>query len=164
MADINRKINYEIGFNINQSNYRQIVQSLEEINNITTSAYAKKNNLSTSEARSDLQKIRKDANALGEALRKAYNQKLNTVNIKEFNTQLEKSNTNLTSVVSSLAKSGAAGQNAIRSLVNQTMNVNMQLKETSNVLNEIGETLANTLRWNLASGAINTLQGSIEQA
>ena len=43
MADINRKINYEIGFNINQSNYRQIVQSLEEINNITTSAYAKKN-------------------------------------------------------------------------------------------------------------------------
>ena len=97
MADINRKINYEIGFNINQSNYRQIVQSLEEINKITTNAYAKKNNLSTSEARSDLQKIRKDANALGEALRKAYNQKLNTVNIKEFNTQLEKSNTNLTS-------------------------------------------------------------------
>ena len=44
------------------------------------------------------------------------------------------------------------------------MNVNMQLKETSNVLNEIGETLANTVRWNLASGAINTLQGSIEQA
>ena len=89
MADINRKINYEIGFNINQSNYRQIVRSLEEINNITTSAYAKKNNLSTSEARSDLQKIRKDANALGEALSKAYNQKLNIVNIKEFNTQLE---------------------------------------------------------------------------
>jgi len=31
-------------------------------------------------------------------------------------------------------------------------------------LNKIGETLSNTLKWNLASGAINTLQGSIEQA
>jgi len=57
-----------------------------------------------------------------------------------------------------------AGENAFRSLTSQVLTTNVQLKETHSLLDNIATTLSNTIKWNLASSAVNTMSQSIQQA
>jgi len=56
------------------------------------------------------------------------------------------------------------GQAAFRNLSTQILSTNIQLKESHNLLNKMAETLGNTIKWNVASAAVNSLSRSVEQA
>ena len=47
---------------------------------------------------------------------------------------------------------------------NQARQIQMPLKQTQNVLDKMAQTLSNTIKWNLASSAVNTMSGAISQA
>lgn len=159
-----RRIDYTVGFKTDKSGLNQIKKSLEEIRNLSQNDLAKAMNIDTSTAQKNLLTARQEAIAVENAFRKAFNQKLNTVNIDKFNQSLAQSKTSLSQVYQNFSKVGATGQNAFRNLINQMTNSNFQLKETSSLLKDMGTTLMNTVKWNIASSAINSISGSIQQA
>lgn len=159
-----RRIDYTVGFKTDKSGLNQIKKSLEDIRNLTQSGISQSMGIDTSTAQKNLQAARKEAVAVETAFRKAFNQKLNTVNIDKFNQSLKQSNTSLQQVYQNFSNVGATGQNAFRTLINQMTNSNFQLKETSSLLKDMRTTLMNTIQWNIASSAVNSISGSIQQA
>ena len=159
-----RRVDYTIGFKTDKSGLNQIKKSLEEIRNLSQNDLAKAMNIDTSTAQKNLLTARQEAVAVENAFRKAFNQKLNTVNIDKFNQSLAQSKTSLAQVYQNFSKIGATGQNAFRNLINQMTNSNFQLKETSSLIKEMGTTLMNTVKWNIASSAVNSISGSVQQA
>ena len=159
-----RRVNYTVGFKTDKSSLNQIKKSLEEIRNLTQQDVSQSMGVDTSTAQKNLQTARKEAIAVENAIRKAFNQKLNTVNIDKFNQSLAQSKTSLAQVYQNFSNVGATGQNAFRNLINQMTNSNFQLKETSSLIKEMGTTLMNTVKWNIASSAVNSISGSIQQA
>ena len=159
-----KRFDYTIGFKTDKSGLNQIKKSLEEIRNLTQQGVSSSMGVDTSTAQKNLQTARKEAIAVENAFRKAFNQKLNTVNIDKFNSSLSQSKTSLEQVYQSFSRVGATGQNAFRNLINQMTNSNFQLKETSSLIKEMGTTLMNTVKWNIASSAVNSISGSIQQA
>lgn len=159
-----RRIDYTVGFKTDKSGLNQVKKSLEEIRNLTQSGISQSMGVDTSTAQKNLQAARKEAVAVETAFRKAFNQKLNTVNIDKFNQSLKQSNTSLQQVYQNFSNVGATGQNAFRTLINQMTNSNFQLKETSSLLKDMGTTLMNTVKWNIASSAVNSISGSVQQA
>lgn len=159
-----RRIDYTVGFKTDKSGLNQIKKSLEEIRNLSQNDLAKAMNIDTSTAQKNLLTARQEAVAVENAFRKAFNQKLNTVNIDKFNQSLAQSKTSLAQVYQNFSKIGATGQNAFRNLINQMTNSNFQLKETSSLIKEMGTTLMNTVKWNIASSAVNSISGSVQQA
>ena len=149
-----RRIDYTVGFKTDKSGLSQIKKSLEEIRNLTQQDVSQSMGVETSTAQKNLQTARKEAIAVENAIRKAFNQKLNTVNIDKFNQSLAQSKTSLAQVYQNFSNVGATGQNAFRNLINQMTNSNFQLKETSSLMKEMGTTLMNTVKWNIASSAV----------
>ena len=161
----NNQITFGVGFQVDKSGLNQLKTSLNEISKMTTKDFMKINpNLNLDQARTELSNIRNIAQTVEAALNKAFNPKLGTVNIKTFNQTLTDSKTSVKEIYTNFSKAGVAGQNAFRNLAMSTTHVNLQLKETKGVLDKMAETLANTIKWNLASGAVNALIGSIQQA
>ena len=159
-----KRFDYTIGFKTDKSGLNQIKKSLEEIRNLTQQGVSSSMGVDISTAQENLQTARKEAIAVENAFRKAFNQKLNTVNIDKFNQSLKQSNTSLQQVYQNFSSVGVTGQNAFRTLINQMTNSNFQLKETSSLIKEMGTTLMNTVKWNIASSAVNSISGSIQQA
>lgn len=113
-------------------------------------------------AREILADIKEKAQQVEQALTKAFNTKLNTANIQEFKNQLK--SLNIQDLYSSFSKAGAAGEVAFRQVSTQLMSTNIQLKESNTLLNKMGTTFLNTIKWNIASSAINAMSRSIQQA
>ena len=59
---------------------------------------------------------------------------------------------------------GNAGEAAFRNLSSSVLSTTIQLKESHKILDKMATTLANTVKWNASSAAVNALTRSIEQA
>lgn len=49
-------------------------------------------------------------------------------------------------------------------MTTQILTTNMQLKQTHSFLENMATTLSNTIKWNIASGAMNALTNNVQQA
>lgn len=158
------EIKYKVGFDVNHSDLNKLKSSLQQLQKLSISDIMKINDSDRSSAITTLNDIKRQAINVQEALKTAFNAKLNTVNIETFNKSLQKSNTSIEQIYSTFSKGGVAGENAFRSLTSQVLTTNVQLKETHSLLDNIATTLSNTIKWNLASSAVNTMSQSIQQA
>ena len=96
------------------------------------------------------------------ALNKAFNKDLGTMNVVKFNKELQK--LDLNRIHSDFSKAGAAGQNAFRSMTTEILTTNMQLKQSHTLINKMAETMANTVKWGIASSVMNSFTGSVQKA
>ena len=158
------KINYQVGFTVQKQGLNQIKSALKELSNMKFGDLMKINDSDMRTASDALRDIKEEAFRVEAALNKAFNTKLNTVNVSTFNQQLKGAGSSIEQVYSTFSKAGAAGENAFRTLTNQVLNTNVQLKESHTLLDNMATTLANTVKWNVASSAVNSLSGSIERA
>ncbi len=161
MAD---KIKFGVGFDVDKTSLNSLKSSLEELTRLSIGDVMKINTSNLQDAKTQLNTIRATALQVQDAFEKAFNQKLNTVNIQTFNKELTKSGLTIQQVYDNFKLAGAQGASAFRSLANQVTSTNTQLKQTHTILDKIGETLGNTIKWNIASGAVNKLSGSIQEA
>ena len=155
------KINFSVGFQADKNSYNELLSMLKQLQN-----FSKENviNMGGEDAAKTLIEIKTAASAVENALKRAYNQKLSTVNIEKFNAELADSQYTLQEVQTNFQKAGAAGENAFRKLSTQILSTNSNLKESHKWLDEIAETFTNTVKWNIASSVVNKFTGSIEQA
>lgn len=161
MANNTRKrIQYDVGFNTDTKQLDEVKKQLQEISKLTNTKFKQNGIFSTDE----MQKIRSVATEVNNAINKAYNPKINSVNITKFNAELAKSNLTVKQIYDNFNKVGTTGQNAFRNLQTSLLTTNKELKQTHTFLDNIATTLSNTIKWNAASGAVNALTAKISGA
>ena len=159
-------IRFNIGFDVDKKGLEEIKNELKSIQSTTTEEYLKININQTdlNQVTKDLAEINYAASTVQNALDKAFNAKLDTFNIQTFNNYLRDADLTLDEVYSSFSKLGTQGQSAFRKLSQQILTTNTQLDKTSTVLDDLFQTLSNTVKWNVASTAVNALAGQVSQA
>ena len=164
MANTQRKITYSINFQTNTAQLEGLKNALKSIRDLTSKDVMKINNTSIAEARQTLNDTRIMASKVEDALSKAFNYKLNTVNVKEFNNQLQSMNLDLTQVQNQFSKVGAVGTQNFINMTNAALETNLQVRQTAGFIERAVTTLKNTLTWNISSSIVNKLTGSIQEA
>lgn len=161
----NKKITYDIGFNVDNSQLSQLRQSLATLEKdfgLTDIQLIKKQTVE--QAKADLQEVKSAARLAGEALTASFNPKINSINIQTFQNYLKQSNMTVQQLGTSLSKAGLQGEQAFRNMSMQILNTGFELKKTNSFIQSMAQTLGNTIKWSIASTAINTVTGSIQKA
>lgn len=89
---------YVIDYEANKQSLNKLKQQLQELSDLTSPAYGKLNNMSIKEAYKELTKIRENIVTVENALARAFNPKINTVNIQKFKEELASSGLSLTQI------------------------------------------------------------------
>jgi hypothetical protein len=161
------KITVGVGFNIDNTGLSQLKKSLIEIKNLDLENLIDIKTSSIEEItkmQNKLEDARASANALETCLDKAFNPKINTINIEKFEAELSKTMTSLDAIEENLTAIGPAGTKAFRELISEQTKVTSSFKKSKTILDNMVETLANTVKWNLASGAVNRMTGALQEA
>ena len=157
------QIKYKVGFDVDNKSLKSLQNELIQLQKMTSKDFMKINpGTSLSQAEKELQQIKKTARQVDEALDKAFSPRLNSLNLGEFKKQLN--GLNINKIYNDFSKMGATGQAAFRNLSGQMMTVNTRIRESHSLLDKMATTLSNTLKWNVASSAINGMSRSIDQA
>ena len=156
MASRGGRINFQVGLETDKNSFSQLKNSLKDLQNIKITDFH-----GTTE---QLKEIQQTAAQVDKALEQAFNVNLNSVNIGEFNAQLKKSELSVDQIYSSFSKAGAKGQAAFSKMAGQVLTTNLKLKETHSVLDAMGTTMMNTVKWGIASSIMNNFTGSVRSA
>lgn len=160
MAGPQNRIDFEVGLNLNSASFAKLQGELTKVINLANNANASpKQTLSK-----DLEQAAEAAKNLQDILDKSYNKDLGTINIAKFNSLLHESNTSVNQLQTELTRGGSAGAAAFARLTSSILNTNVQLKQSSKLLNDMATTMVNTMKWGIASSALNTISGSIRNA
>ena len=145
----------------NTSGIDQIKTDLQSLKGLTEKDLI---NIDSKNAVKELQEIKKTAELVETALEKSFNVKLGSINVSEFKKQLDASGKSIKDIQNNLTKAGAQGQSAFRNLSVELLTTNKHMKQSNELLNKMADTLANTVRWSIASTAVNAVAGSIQKA
>ena len=158
-------IKYKVGFDVDSSGLQALKTALADIQKMTRSDLMKIHpQLDGRQITEMLTSIRHDAAQVEDALRKAFNPKLNTINIQEFERNLSGVNGGVKGLYERFSQAGAVGQNAFRSVAAQLTTTNSQLRQTKTLVDKMATTLGNTIKWTVSSAAVNSFSNSIQQA
>jgi hypothetical protein len=122
------------------------------------------NNSDMSAARDTLRSVQEDAEKIEKALSRAFNTKLNTLNIATFNRELSSANLSIDKVQQSFSRIGVTGQAAFNNLATDILNTNVQLRQSSKLLDDMAVSMGNTIKWGITSSIFNTMTSSIQKA
>lgn len=155
-------INFDVGFNVNKKSLESLKKELQDIQSLTAKQIAPK--VGKSNAQSELNKIKKSASELQDALKRAFNPQINSLNVAKFNEQIQSGKINLQQMAQNFSKLGAQGENTFGGLINSTLTANAQLKQTNQLLASAKESLANTVRWKISSSIVNSITSAVQNS
>ena len=161
-----RKISYEIDYKVNQASLNNVKKAIEDIRKNFKSADLMKINpkLSEEAARQVLRDSREIASKIEDMLEDAYNPKLDTFNNSAFRQGLKENNISIQELHKTFSNFGVTGEKAFLDIAGAISTTKTPIKESHKLLNEMATTLTNTLKWNIASSAINKVTGSVQEA
>ena len=140
-------IEYGIKFNLDKTNLNALKTSLMEINKLTAEKIMNINpEMNLSEAINQLNQVKGTAGIVENALKNAFNPKIGTLNLNDFNLSLSKANLDLNSIYKQFASVGVIGQQSFRNLTTELLTTNLQLKKSHNLLDEMATTMGNTIK------------------
>ena len=154
------QIKFGVGFDVDQSGLNKLKESLKEIQKMRLKDLGDTSNFE--KAKNDLKDIKKAASDIENALRKSFNADLGITNLSKFNTEINK--LNLSKLYTDLSKAGEVGKSAFRTMTNEVLSTNVQIKQAHKLLNSIAITMKNTIQWNLSSNAMNLITRSISES
>ena len=156
-------IRFGVDFNVNKSGLNQLKASLQEIQKLTVESVVNLDDkLDMTKAVNSLNQVKATAKEVEQALNRSFNQKLGTVNVTKFNQELSK--LGLKEIYNQFSSIGTVGQQAFRNMTTQILTTNMQLKQSHKLLDEMATTMANTVKWGVASSIMNNFTGSVQKA
>ena len=158
------QIQYTIGFNLEKKGLNELkdqLQKLSSLNNIGTIRELNPN-MDINKARQTFRLLQADINNINKAFSNAFNSNAGITNVKKLNEEFKKMD--LTRIGRDFSALGQEGKKAFNQLAATSMTTNLQFKETNSILQKMGETFANTIRWKISSSVINKFTGSISQA
>ena len=158
----NKQIKYGIGFNVDKSGLQEVKSELMSLQKMSYSEFSLISDENLTKTRGQFEAIKRDVKSLENAIDVAFNPKLDTVNLDKFNQSIK--NLNLQRIEQSFSSMGTKGKKAFVDISKQLLTTKTELKQTSKVLDSMATTLGNTIKWSVASGAINTFTGAIRNA
>lgn len=157
MAGQNR-INFDVGFNINTANIKQLQTELANVTKVANQAEAK------GTLTQELSQARDVARQLSTILGSSFNKELGTVNIAKFNAGLKEANLSAEKLRATMVASGSQGVAAYNRLATAINTTNVRLREGGQFLNQMASTMASAAKWSIAYGAMNELSNTVSQA
>lgn len=154
MAD--KRINIGIGYTVDKSGLEEMQSYFQRIANMASEPGANMN--------AGLKQAGQTAKTLDEILEKTFNANLGTLNVTRFNQELQKSNLTMKQVKSDLTAIGTTGVTAYAKLANAILSTNIQLKQSSKLLDSMFTTFKNTIRYGISSSIFNNFTNSISKA
>lgn len=157
-----------VDFNINLkttsdlSGVNTVKKALNELKTITPSDFMKIHpTVDMNQARSEVMKFKPVLSDVQEAFDKALDPTTGILNIEKLNTSLN--SIGIDKIATSFSAMGADGQKALTRIAAASMTTNVKLKETSSLIDNMGKSLLNTIRWSLSSGFVNNISGTFQK-
>ena len=156
-------IKFTLDTELNKTGINQLKQELQSLKALTSQQMVDLGfSKTTAQAKKDLVELKDSVSQVEAALNKSFSASFGTTNLTKFNQELK--NLNLNQIQQGFNKAGQAGQVAFRNLTTEVLTTKLQLKETNGLLAEMGKTMTNTIRWGLASSAMNSITGAAQKA
>lgn len=158
-----KKINFKAGFEVDKTGLNSLRKDLQDLKNISSSKLLDLNkSLNVSEANMEASKLRATARDIESALEKSFNKKLGTTNIKTFREELNK--IGIEKINKQLSSLGPTGQSTFRKITGELLEMNVQTKKSSKLLDEMAQTMKNTVKWGISAKIIDTFTNKISEA
>ena len=157
------RIDYTIGFNIDKTGLTDIQTSLQQFSKLKagdflSSGLAK----DAEEAKKILTNVQNTASKVGQALEHSFDSTTGVMNLEKLNFALKSIGMN--NISKDFAAAGEIGNQAFYKITKGALTTNMQLRQTNTLLDRMGETLSNTIKWGISSSLMNKFVGSVQQA
>lgn len=150
---------FTLQFNADTSQVKKAVQELSAtLNKITHLNYQ---NLGIE---GDIKKASDAALELQQHLNAAMNTNTGKLDLGKFASSLKSANTSVDSLVDSLLLAGTEGQNAIIQMANAIGQMEVPIKKTNQMINNMMTTLKNTVKWELSSSFVHGIEGALSSA
>lgn len=157
------RIDYTIGFKADDTGILKLKQQLQEINAMSAKTYQNLNpTLDSATAVSELAKVKQAASEVQSAMTKAFNSETGVMNLQAFKSNLQ--GLNLSEIQQRFYSMGETGVTAFSSISKAALTTSVNLKKTDSILDKMGTTMMNTLKWSISSSMINSFTSSIQQA
>ncbi len=156
MAQQGGRIDFQVGFKTDKSGIQELKKSLQDIQKIKPANFEG--------SKKDLREIKNTASDVEKALSKAFNPNINSINLKTFDNELKATGRSINDIYASFSKAGVQGQVAFSQMARSVLTTNQQLKETHSLINQMGTTMINTVKWGIASSIMNTFTSSVQGA
>ena len=152
---------FNIGFKTDKSGLNEVLKQLQDIQNRANQVSLSNN--ATKQIKQDMADVYLAAKDLEKILSNSWNNKLNQLDLTKFNGSLQQSKHNLVELKNSLSKI-EGGSQAFSSLTRDILNTNVQLKQSKTLLDDLAQTMTNTVKWGITSSIFNTMTDSIQNA
>ena len=153
MAGSNR-IDFTIGFNIDKTGFTQLNESFNKVTALSQMPGATK----------QLKEAGVMAQQVGTILRESFNYDFGQINIGKFTQGLNQAGISMQQLRTGFYSAGSVGQNTFATLGSSILNTKIQIKESNTLLDQMATTMANTVKWGIASGVFNTITQSVREA
>ena len=157
------RIDYTIGFNVDKGGLKDLENTLNSLSKMSATQIKQQNPaMGMNEAMSKMVKLRQSIAEVQNAYNKAFDSKLGVLNIEKMQSSLNK--LDLNTIQKNFAAIGPKGSEAFLKISQSALTANIRFKETNSLVNKMGTTLINTLKWTFSSSLINRFTGAIQQA
>lgn len=157
----NARIGIGIDFEVNKQQLQNLQTELRKIQNMSLEKVTK---INPSMTIGELNKIKETAKTVEHAMQAAFNPKLGMVNFSAFKSQLQAAGQDVNALAATFAKIGPTGATMANQMVSSMTRVNKVFRQTTSIGEQLTTTLWNTMKWSIASTALQTISSSIQKA
>lgn len=154
-----KQLNVNMNFTADTSNVENNLNKLKTSLNEISSSPIKLGSMDD-----ELKQATTSAQQLQTHLNNAFNTKTGNLDLSKLQNSLVSSGQSLSQLGTQLLGAGQTGQQAFLQLQEAVQNANLQIKKSSGFLNEMKNTLGNTVRWQISSSLLHGFMSTIEQA
>lgn len=156
MGDMTFGVNFDISKGISQ--LKEVQKALSQIGTLTMKDIIPSSNFTDTA----LKNLQNQAAKISSAMSNSFNTAIGQIDLSKFNSIIGQGA--MKDFLSGLAKIGPTGYTAFNSLQKSLTQTNDRLKTTNGFLDKMATTFANTIRWSVATKAIQSITGSIQSA
>lgn len=112
----------------------------------------------------DISKMQSDAKILQDAVKNSWNSKLNQLDLSKMQAELKRNNLNIQESINNFTALDGIGKGAFKNISSEVINANVQIKKGKTLLDQMAETMSNTVKWGITSSLFNKMTDEINNA
>lgn len=147
-----------IGYTVDRAGLSEATKALKQVQDEA------KNAMKSGGMTDELKNAATAAKQLEGILNEAWNSKLGQLDLSRVNSGIKETYGSVSNLKSIMESAGATSSTAFNKTASSILNTNLQLKQGSKLLNEMATSMANTVKWGIASSVFNNITGSIQKA
>lgn len=152
------RINFQVNMDVKKNGLKDLIEPLKQVQ-------SKMNSISSnSNLDEPFKEAASAAKQLESIINSSWNDKLNQLNLNQFNQSIKTSFKDVESLKNILTQAGPEGQAAFNQVASAVLNTNVQLRESNKLLDSMATSMANTVKWGITSSIFNNITSSIQHA